>query len=122
MELRIDLPWLLETQERAEVSKHLEVHDYSALEAAVTRHASTARLGHAPDPAWRAGALLHTIVALRPLPAYNQLFGCAVATQYMHQSGEGIDPPYGALVDLCREITAGADVFAVATRLRSWRI
>lgn len=42
---------------------------------------------------------------------------------YMHAAKEGIDPPYGALVELARDIAAGgADVFAAADRIRSWRI
>lgn len=45
-----------------------------------------------PDAAWRAAALLHTIVRLKPLPHGNSLFAAFVAAQYMDQSGEGIDP------------------------------
>lgn len=42
---------------------------------------------------------------------------------YMHAAGEGVDPPYGALVELARDIVEGrADVFAAADRIRSWRI
>ncbi|MBC7268112.1 MAG: toxin Doc, partial [Streptomyces sp.] len=38
-------------------------------------------------------------------------------------SGVGMDPPYGALVDLVRDLIDGkADVYAAADRLRSWQI
>ncbi len=41
----------------------------------------------------------------------------------MHTSGEGIDPPYGALIDLVRDILSGkSDVFDAASHIRSWRI
>jgi hypothetical protein len=41
----------------------------------------------------------------------------------MHASGEGIDAPFGALIDLTREILADTnDVFQTAERIRSWRI
>ncbi|MDX6349085.1 MAG: hypothetical protein QOF84_3875, partial [Streptomyces sp.] len=38
-------------------------------------------------------------------------------------SGEGMDAPYGVLIDLVREIVSGkTDVFGAADRIRSWRI
>jgi hypothetical protein len=41
----------------------------------------------------------------------------------MDQSGEGIDPPYGALSDLVRKIRdTRLSVHAVADQLRSWRL
>lgn len=39
-----------------------------------------------PDAAWRAAALLHTIVRLEPLPRRNGLFAAFVAAQCMDQS------------------------------------
>ena len=49
--------------------------------------------------------------------------GAALATAYMDAVGEGIDPPYGALIDLAREIDTGrADGYDTADRIRSWRI
>ncbi|MFV0126410.1 toxin Doc [Streptomyces sp. HMX112] len=124
MVLYIDVPWLLDIQEQA-VPEDVTVSDYSALVAAVARHRTriprptTAE----PDPAWRAAALLHTLVRLQPLPYRNSLYACQVAVAYMHISGEGIDPPYGALVDLVREIRADkASVYQAADRLRDWRI
>lgn len=123
MDLHIDIRWLLERQ--AEVlPKHPEVSDFSALVAAVARHrVDPPRLGPPTDPAWRAAALLHTLTLLRPLPARNALLATAVAVAYLHASGEGIGPPYGALIDLARDITTGrADVYDTADRLRSWRI
>jgi hypothetical protein len=45
------------------------------------------------------------------------------ALAYMDQSGEGIDPPSGAIVELAKDIDAKhADVFSAADRLRSWRV
>lgn len=41
----------------------------------------------------------------------------------MHASGEGLDAPYGALIELVREILSGkADVFAAADSIRAWRL
>ncbi|MGW3661871.1 hypothetical protein [Streptomyces sp. NPDC005141] len=53
-----------------------------------------------PDAAWRAAALLHTIVRLEPLPHRDSLFAAFLTGQYVDRSGEGIDPPYGTLSDL----------------------
>ncbi|GAA3481689.1 toxin Doc [Streptomyces yanii] len=124
MVLYIDVPWLLDVQEQA-VPEDVTVADYSALVAAVARHKTriprptTAE----PDVAWRAAALLHTLVRLQPLPYRNSLYACQVAAAYMHASGEGIDPPYGALVQLVRDIQSGkADVYQAGDHIRSWRI
>ncbi|MDQ0905140.1 hypothetical protein QFZ22_001125 [Streptomyces canus] len=76
-----------------------------------------------PDAAWRAAALMHTIVLQEPLPHRNSLYAAFVAAQYMDQSGEGIDPPYGALSDLVRKIRDTClRVPEVAERIRSWKI
>lgn len=41
----------------------------------------------------------------------------------MAASDQGVDPPYGALVDLARAVdTDKADVYTVAEHLRSWRL
>ncbi|MDP9616498.1 toxin Doc [Streptomyces demainii] len=122
--LHIDVPWLLEIQEQA-VPEDVSVADYSALVAAVARHKtriprpSTSE----PDAAWRAAALMHTLVRLEPLPHRNSLYACQVAIAYMHVSGEGVDPPYGALVELVRDIQARkSSVYHAADQLRAWRI
>ncbi|MFH8753692.1 toxin Doc [Streptomyces rimosus] len=123
MELHIDIRWLLERQ--AEVlPKHPSVHDFSALVAAVARHrVNTPQIGAAVDSAWRAAALMHAVIRLRPLPARNALYGAAIAVAYMDAAGEGIDAPYGALVDLARDIEAGhTDGYDAADRIRTWRI
>jgi hypothetical protein len=122
VDLHIDVSWLLDVQEQRMTD--LAVRDYSALVAAVARHrVNTPRLEPEPDAAWRAAALLHTIVQLRPLPARNALFGCMVAVAYMDSFGEGMDAPYGVLIELVREIVSGkTDVFGAADRIRSWRI
>lgn len=124
MVLYIDVPWLLDVQEQV-VPEDVTVADYSALVAAVARHKTriprptTAE----PDAAWRAAALLHTLVRLQPLPYRNSLYACQVAAAYMHASGEGIDPPYGALVELVRDIQSGkANVYQAGDHIRSWRI
>ncbi|WP_331755506.1 toxin Doc [Streptomyces sp. NBC_01643] len=124
MVLYIDVPWLLDVQEQA-VPEDVTVADYSALVAAIARHKTriprptTAE----PDAAWRAAALLHTLVRLQPLPYRNSLYACQVAAAYMHASGEGIDPPYGALVELVRDIQSGkANVYQAGDHIRSWRI
>ncbi|MGW1195576.1 toxin Doc [Streptomyces sp. NPDC002536] len=124
MVLYIDVSWLLDVQEQV-VPEDVSVADYSALVAAVARHKT--RIPHPdaadPDAAWRAAALLHTLVRLEPLPHRNSLYACQVAVAYMHQSGEGVDPPYGALVELVREVQGRkADIFEVAGRLRGWRV
>jgi hypothetical protein len=123
VELHVDIRWLLERQAEL-LPKHPTVHDYSGLVAAVGRHrVNTPRIGALTDPAWRAAVLLHTVVRLRPLPARNALFGAAVAVSYMAACGEAVDPPYGALVDLARDLDAGhADAYDAADRIRSWRV
>lgn len=123
MELAIDIRWLLARQTEV-LPEDLGIDDYSALAAAVARHrVNTPRLGEATDAAWRAASLLHTLVLLRPLPTHNALYGCGVATAYMHGSDEGIDPPYGALIELVRDIQEGdSDVYHTAEALRSWRV
>ncbi|MEU8976407.1 toxin Doc [Streptomyces monashensis] len=123
MELHVDIRWLLERQ--AEVlPKDPDVHDFSGLIAAVARHrVNTPRLDCAADAAWRAAALFHEIVSVRPLPARNALYGALVAVTYMAASGEAVDAPYGALSELAKEVRAGrADVYACADRIRRWRL
>jgi hypothetical protein len=123
--LYIDVPWLLDVQEAALGHEDMTVSDYSALVAAVGRHKTKLPTLQASDPdaAWRAAALMHTLVRLEPLPHRNSLFAAFVTAQYMDQSGEGIDPPYGALSDLVRKIRdTRLSVHAVADQLRSWRL
>ncbi|MFE3743036.1 toxin Doc [Streptomyces sp. NPDC059096] len=122
--LYIDVAWLLDVQEQA-VPEDVSVADYSALVAAVARHKTRIPrpATSEPDVSWRAAALIHTLVRLEPLPYRNSLYACQVAAAYMHASGEGIDPPYGALVDLVRAIQSGkANVYQAADRIRGWRI
>ncbi|SNX88202.1 hypothetical protein SAMN06272735_8640 [Streptomyces sp. TLI_55] len=125
MQLYVDVSWLLDVQEAALGTEDVSVADYSALVAAVARHKTKLPTLEAADPdaAWRAAALMHTIVRLEPLPHRNSLFAAFVAAQYMDQSGEGIDPPYGALSDLVRKIRdSRLRVPAVAEQLRAWKI
>ncbi|RDG34626.1 toxin Doc [Streptomyces corynorhini] len=122
--LYIDVAWLLDVQEQA-VPEDVSVADYSALVAAVARHKTRIPrpATSEPDGAWRAAALIHTLVRLEPLPYRNSLFACQVAAAYMHASGEGIDPPYGALVELVRAIQSGkSNVYQAADQIRGWRI
>ncbi|MFI6340517.1 toxin Doc [Streptomyces sp. NPDC050535] len=105
--------------------REVAVTDYSALVAAVARHKTRMPTLESADPdvAWRAAALLHSIVRLEPLPHRNGLFAAFVAAQYMDQSGEGVDPPYGALSDLVRKVRdTRVSVYTVAETLRSWKI
>jgi hypothetical protein len=123
--LHIDVSWLLDVQDAALGHDDVTVSDYSALVAAVARHKTRMPTLAASDPdaAWRAAALLHTIVRLEPLPHRNSLFAAFIAAQYMDQSGEGIDPPYGALSDLVRKVRdTRLNVYTIADTLRSWRI
>ncbi|MFE9298393.1 toxin Doc [Streptomyces niveus] len=116
-------PGLLERQ--AEVlPKQPSVHDFSNLVAAVARHrANTPQVGISVDNAWRAASLMHTIIRLHLLPARSALFGSAIAVAYMDATSEGVNPPYGALIDLARDIDADrTDAYDVADRIRSWRI
>ncbi|MFF0837712.1 toxin Doc [Streptomyces sp. NPDC003388] len=125
MTLHIDVAWLLDVQEAALGHADMTVTDYSALVAAVARHKTKMPTLETADPdaAWRAAALLHTIVRLEPLPHRNSLFAAFIAAQYMDQSGEGIDPPYGALSDLVRKVRdTRLSVYAVAETLRGWRL
>ncbi|GGN64192.1 hypothetical protein GCM10011579_033390 [Streptomyces albiflavescens] len=125
MHLQIDVSWLLDVQETALAHEDMTVSDYSALVAAVARHKTKLPTLAAADPdaAWRAAALMHTIVRLEPLPHRNSLYAAFVAAQYMDQSGEGIDPPYGGLSDLVRKIRGTRlGVHEVADQLRSWKV
>jgi hypothetical protein len=123
VELHVDIRWLLERQ--AEVlAKNPDVHDLSGLVAAVARHGvNTPRLDCTADAAWRAAALFHEIVSVCPLPARNAMYGALVAVAYMAASGEAVDPPYGALSDLAKDVRSGhADVYECADRIRDWRV
>ncbi|MEV0736638.1 toxin Doc [Streptomyces sp. NPDC050549] len=125
MHLYIDVSWLLDVQEAALSDEDMSVSDYSALVAAVARHKTKLPTLAAADPdaAWRAAALMHTIVRLEPLPHRNSLYAAFVAAQYMGQSDEAIDPPYGALSELVRKIRdTRVGVVAVADQLRSWKV
>lgn len=125
MHFSIDVSWLLDVQEVALAREDMSVSDYSALVAAVARHKTRMPTLAASDPdaSWCAAALMHTIVRLEPLPHRNSLFAAFVAAQYMDQSGEGIDPPYGALSDLVRKIRdTRLGVQVVADQLRSWKV
>ncbi|KOT99802.1 toxin Doc [Streptomyces rimosus subsp. pseudoverticillatus] len=121
--MHIDIRWLLERQTEV-LSKHPSVHDFSSLVAVVARHrVNTPQVGVTVDNAWRAAALMHAVIRLRPLPARNALYGAAIAVAYMDATGKGIDPPYGALIDLARDIEAGhTDGYDAAARIRTWRI
>lgn len=123
MILYVDVPWLLQRQEEV-IPESADVADYSALDAVVARHrCETPRLGYTPDTAWRAAALITTIVTCRPLPMRNERYGALCAVEYMFLHGEGIDAPFGELIKLCIELNAAsADVFHVAEAVRSWRI
>ncbi|MFF2654296.1 toxin Doc [Streptomyces sp. NPDC058045] len=122
-ELSIDIRWLLERQTEV-LPKQPQIHDFSNLVAAVAKHrVNTPQIGTAVDPAWRAAALMYAIVRLRPLPARNALFGAGIVVAYMSAAGQTVDPPYGALIDLARDIDAGrTDTYDTADRIRSWRL
>ncbi|MFF2847544.1 toxin Doc [Streptomyces sp. NPDC058001] len=123
--LYFGVSWLLDVQESALGHDDLSVADYSALVAAVARRKTRLpTLATAdPDPAWRAAALLHTIVRLEPLPHRNSLYAAFIAAQYMAQAGEGIDPPYGALPDLVRKVRdTRVDIQDIAGQLRGWKL
>ncbi|MGW2563016.1 toxin Doc [Streptomyces sp. NPDC001514] len=123
MDLHIDIRWLLDRQEEL-LGKDLEVTDYSALVAAVARHrVNTPRLDEgSPDTYWRAAALLHQIVLVKPLPARNEAFGYAVATAYVRAAEETIEGLYEEWRDLISDIQAlRLNVYDVADRLRIWR-
>ncbi|MXM66125.1 toxin Doc [Streptomyces sp. HUCO-GS316] len=123
MELLIDVRWLLDRQERV-LGKDLEVHDYSVLVAAVSRHrVNTPNLDVGePDAYWRAAVLLDTIVLQRPLPARNELYGYAVAVAYIEASGETVAASREAWIQLVEDIKAiRLTSYDIADRLRSWR-
>jgi hypothetical protein len=123
VELHVDIRWLLERQAEV-VPKHPTIHDFSSLVAAVGRHrVNTPKVGATVDNSWRAAALMHAIIRLRPLPARNALFGAGIVVAYMNAAGEVLDAPYGALIDLAHDINGGrTDAYDAADRIRSWRI
>jgi prophage maintenance system killer protein len=122
-DIYIDVPWLLQRHEEV-LPDQPTVSDFSVLAAAVARHrVDLPRLGASADVAWRAAAILHTLTLLRALPDRNARFACSVAAAYMHANGEVIDPPFGALADLARDLISGkTDVFGAADSFRSWRL
>jgi hypothetical protein len=124
VDLRVDIRWLLERQ--AEIlPKHPDVADYSGLVAAIARHrVEPPRIDYDPvDNAWRAAALLQTLVLLNPLPARNALYGALIALRYMASAGEPIDPSPDELTALTDAvIVQQVDVYAVAEQIRAWRI
>ncbi len=103
MELSIDLVWILQRQALV-MPKEPDVHDCSALAAAVQRHTvNTPRISYEPGNAWRAAALL--------------------AVEYMATSGEGVEVLYGLLPDLVAKVRAyDVDVYSCADQLRAWRV
>nr|WP_202519070.1 toxin Doc [Streptomyces sp. SID1034] len=116
----IDVAWLLEQQAEF-LPKALEVSDFSGLVSAVARHkVNTPRLGYLPDASWRAAALFHEIVSVRPLPARNPTFAALIAISYMQASGETLTEPYGGFIQLAHDVRAGTDVFTCADTIRSW--
>ncbi|WP_167163190.1 toxin Doc [Streptomyces sp. MBT27] len=120
MDLHVDVRWLLERQEA--LFRDVSVRDHSALVAAVARHrVNTPSLTvDAPDAYWRAAALLHALVLLRPLPDYNEFFGYGIALAYLEASGETVTSAYEPWRDLITEIRLfRVDVHDVADRLRS---
>lgn len=122
MDLLIDLSWLLEIQDRCMTGSEVDVTDFSVLEAAVARHRCTEpRLGLHPDHAWRAAALFVEIVRGEPLPRANPFYASMVVAHFMHTADEGIDPPYGALPALVRDVRSyKADIWQAADLIRSW--
>lgn len=55
-------------------------------------------------------------------PGPQALFGSATSVACMDATGEGVTLPYGALVDLARDIDNGrTDAYEVADPIRSWR-
>lgn len=121
--VHVDVRWLLQLHEAA-LPDQPSIDDFSALVAAVARHrVDPPRLGVDSDAAWRAAALFQTLLALRPLPAWNVRYACAVTVGYMHASDAGVDAPYGELVDLARDLMAAkVSVFEAADKIRSWQI
>lgn len=120
VDLHVDVRWLLERQEA--LFKDVSVRDHSALVAAVARHrVNTPSLDvDSPDTHWRAAALLHSLVLLRPLPDYNEFFGYGIAIAYLEASGETVTTVYEPWRDLITDIRLfRADVHDVADRLRS---
>ncbi|MFJ8677343.1 toxin Doc [Streptomyces sp. NPDC093589] len=123
MILHIDIRWLLKRQEEL-LGKDLAVSDYSALIAAVARHrVNTPQLDMGePDAHWRAAALLHQIVLVRPLPARNEVFAYGVAVAYIKASGESVHGSIDEWRHLMNDVRAlRVTVFDVADRLRSMR-
>lgn len=59
----------------------------------------------------------------RPLPARNALSARPTPVAYLHATGDKIDAPYGALIDLACDVGSGrADAYAATDRIRSRRI
>ncbi|MGC0415610.1 toxin Doc [Embleya sp. AB8] len=121
MIVRIDERWLLEIQERY-VPEESRLRDFTALKAVVARQlADGPHVGYTIDAAWIAAAVGHTIVKLRPMESRNGLFAACAVFSCMAAAGSAIDPKYGDLNGLVRDVDNGAaDVFEMAGRIRSW--
>lgn len=122
-EYYVDYRWLLERQ--AELLDDLAVNDYSVLVGLAARHKvdPPRHDQHHPDAFWRAAVMLEECVALRPLPARNELYGFGLAVAYLEMHGVRVNTKFEAWRELIADIVAlRLDSFTVAERLRSLRL
>lgn len=125
MLLQIDAHWIEESLQRFErdTGREVGIDDWGALAAAVNRHAYELADGqpYYVEPAVRAAVLLQMFVTTRPLRDYNGLVGTALALRYLHECGQSVKPPPGALPNLVSGLRNGSlNLRAAASLLRSW--
>lgn len=121
--MKIDLAWAWNV-----LAHHLPsdptVWDPSGIEAAVARHSCDLVMApEAPphDTAWRAAALLHTLIVCPPLDSpMNEFYAMAVTRSYCAAAGWKRLPEPIALGDLIDQAKAEhADIQRIAHELRA---
>ncbi|MFD9280284.1 hypothetical protein ACFWD7_23775 [Streptomyces mirabilis] len=121
--IRVDVGWVLQIQS-AISPLNVPISDWGSLGHMADRHTFERERGvlYYEEVAARAATFLHTALLLRPFTDYNLVIGWACASQYMHLSGQPLQPKDDDLYELARAIRGQeADLRTVAQRLESWR-
>ncbi|MFJ3800017.1 fic family toxin-antitoxin system, toxin component [Streptomyces sp. NPDC090088] len=97
------------------------VSDWGALMAAVSRvHAEIFGIPVYDTPPQRAAALLQQLINVPALERGNALFAAAAAYGYLAACGLKITTSPEEVRDLVRRAAEGADIYAIASTLKSW--
>ncbi|MET8038370.1 hypothetical protein [Streptomyces sp. NPDC005345] len=121
--IRVDVGWVLQIQS-AISPLNVPISDWGSLRYMADRHTFERQRGvlYYEEVASRAATFLHTALLLRPFTDYNLVIGWACTSQYMHLSGQPLQPKDDDLYDLAQAIRGQeADLRTVALHLESWR-